>query len=158
MEFIDEAYVYDEKVASAGVFEKQRVRWLEAQVNHVRRFFHEDMADCPRGIVYYNKFYQNLLLPRLLFIMVYALLAALLLLQWISGTQLLFPAPAWWLALMLAYAGMLLVSIPTRFYNAETGRAILHIPSLMLAMVKALLKIKSGRKEFLHTPKTYTSK
>ena len=39
MQFIDDALVYDEKVASAGVFEKQRVRWLEAQVNHVKRFF-----------------------------------------------------------------------------------------------------------------------
>ncbi len=39
MEFLDDALVYDEKVASAGVFEKQRVRWLEAQLNHVESFF-----------------------------------------------------------------------------------------------------------------------
>jgi cellulose synthase/poly-beta-1,6-N-acetylglucosamine synthase-like glycosyltransferase len=38
MEFLDDALVYDEKVTNAGIFEKQRVRWLEAQVNHVRRF------------------------------------------------------------------------------------------------------------------------
>ena len=47
MEFLDDALVYDEKVASAGVFEKQRVRWLEAQVNHVKRFFDADMKTAP---------------------------------------------------------------------------------------------------------------
>ena len=66
MEFLDDALVYDEKVASAGVFEKQRVRWLEAQVNHVRRFFDADMKKAQRTILFYNKFFQNLLLPRVL--------------------------------------------------------------------------------------------
>src|SRR5450432_3584255 len=39
MEFLDDALIYDEKVATARVFEKQRIRWLEAQANHVKRFF-----------------------------------------------------------------------------------------------------------------------
>src|SRR4029077_13620905 len=34
MEFLDDALVYDEKVSVASVFEKQRVRWLEAQLTH----------------------------------------------------------------------------------------------------------------------------
>jgi cellulose synthase/poly-beta-1,6-N-acetylglucosamine synthase-like glycosyltransferase len=157
MAYLDDAYVYDEKVANAGVFEKQRVRWLEAQVNHVKRFFDADMKDCPRTVVYYNKLFQNLLLPRLLFIMVFGLLAALLLLQWWLGARFMYPAPGWWIGLMGGYAAVLFVSVPGRFYNAATFRAILHIPSLMLAMLRALLKIKSGRTEFLHTPKTYTS-
>ncbi len=158
MEFINDAYVYDEKVASAGVFEKQRVRWLEAQVNHIRRFAHADMDDCPHTIIYYNKFFQNLLLPRLLFIMVFGLLAFLLLLQYLTGTYFMSPPAVWWLGLMAGYAAVLFISIPRRFYTADALRAILHIPLLMVAMVKALLKIKSGRKEFLHTPKSYTSK
>ncbi len=66
MEFLDDALVYDEKVASAVVFEKQRVRWLEAQVNHVRRFFDADMKKAQKTFLFYNKFFQNLLLPRVL--------------------------------------------------------------------------------------------
>ncbi len=158
MQFINDAYVYDEKVASAGVFEKQRVRWLEAQVNHIRRFANDDMKDCPRTAVYYNKYFQNLLLPRLLFIMVFGLQAGLLLVQWLSGTHFMAPPAPWWLGLMITYAAVLLISVPRRFYNPATLNAVLHVPSLMWAMVKALLKIKSGRKEFLHTPKSYTSK
>jgi cellulose synthase/poly-beta-1,6-N-acetylglucosamine synthase-like glycosyltransferase len=64
MEFLDDVLVYDEKVANAGVFEKQRVRWLEAQVNHVRRFFDADMKKAQKTFLFYNKFFQNLLLPR----------------------------------------------------------------------------------------------
>ena len=59
---------------------------------------------------------------------------------------------------MIGYAATLFISVPRRFYNGETFRAVLHVPLLMLAMLRALLKIKSGRTEFLHTPKTYTSK
>lgn len=157
MQFIDDAYVYDEKVASSGVFEKQRVRWLEAQVNHVKRFFHTDMKDAPRTSVYYNKLFQNLLLPRLLFIMLFGLLAVVVTIQLITGLVILWPAPLYWIILAVIYILALLFSVPAQFYSFKTLRAITYIPVLMVSMVKALLKIKSGRKEFLHTPKTFTS-
>lgn len=157
MHFLDDAYVYDEKVSSAGVFEKQRVRWLEAQINHVKRFFDAEMKDAPRTTNYYCKFFQNLLLPRLLLIMVLGLLFILLCLQWLLGFSLLFPSPASWLFIMITYAFVLILSVPGRFYAASTLRAILQVPGLMISMLKALLKVKSGRKEFLHTPKTFKS-
>lgn len=158
MAFIDDAYVLDEKVASPGVFEKQRVRWLEAQVNHVKRFFHADMKDAPRTAVYYNKLLQNLLLPRLLLIMVFGLVTGLLLVQYFVKVTILFPQPLFWIGLMALYVMALLFSVPGQFYSFKTIRAITYIPILMVSMVKALLKIKSGRKEFLHTPKSFTSK
>jgi cellulose synthase/poly-beta-1,6-N-acetylglucosamine synthase-like glycosyltransferase len=155
MHFIDGAYVYDEKVANAGVFEKQRVRWLEAQINHVKRFFDADIKTAPRTFTYFNKLYQNLLLPRSLFLLVYIFLFFLLVIQWAVHRTLLQPPPVWWLLLMLLYAASLLISVPLRLYNITTAKAILQIPVLMLSMVKALFKVKSGRKEFLHTPKTF---
>ena len=157
MQFIDGAYIYDEKVASAGVFEKQRVRWLEAQVNHFKRFFDADMKDSPKSVVYYNKLFQNILLPRLLFIMLLGLLFLFVLAQWIFAFNIMqLPALAW-LLLMVLYAIVLFLSVPRRFYSTQTLRAITQVPVLMISMVKALLKIKSGRKEFLHTPKTFHS-
>lgn len=157
MHFIDDVYVYDEKVANAGVFEKQRVRWLEAQLNHIRRFFDADMKNAPRTIVYYAKFCQNLLLPRLLFIMVLALVFLLLVMQWWFSFYVLMPGPGWWLSLLFMYALVLILSVPGRFYSFNTLKAIAHVPLLMIAMVKALLKMKTGRKEFIHTPKTFKS-
>src|SRR5450432_3177016 len=91
MEFLDDALVYDEKVASAGVFEKQRVRWLEAQVNHVKRFFDADMKEAPRTFLFYNKFFQNLLLPRVLTLTVFCLLWATFGIQYILKLSLMQP-------------------------------------------------------------------
>jgi cellulose synthase/poly-beta-1,6-N-acetylglucosamine synthase-like glycosyltransferase len=153
MEFIDDAYVYDEKVSSSQVFEKQRTRWLEAQVNHFRRFFDADMRDAPLTVVYLNKFFQTLLLPRLLFLIFFFMVFVVLAIQWITGAEVLFPGPVWWLACMVIYALTLLISVPGKFYNVKTFQAIIHIPLLMVSMLKAILKMKKNRTEFLHTPK-----
>jgi cellulose synthase/poly-beta-1,6-N-acetylglucosamine synthase-like glycosyltransferase len=157
MHFIDDAWVFDEKVSNPDVFEKQRVRWLEAQVNHIRRFFDEEMKDAPGTTVYYLKFFQNLLLPRLLLIMLLGLLFALVTCQWLFSFTFLAPPAPWWLALMLSYSVVLFLSVPAKFYNAATLKAVGQVPILMIAMVKALLRIKSNRKEFIHTPKTFKS-
>ena len=156
MEFIDDAYVLDEKVANAAVFEKQRVRWLEAQVNHVRRFFHPDMKDTPKTSLYYNKFFQNLLLPRILFLLVFAVIFIILLAQWIFSIVIIYPPALWWIACFLLYALTLFISIPANYFNGNTVKALLQVPVLMLSMVKAVLQMKKNRKEFLHTPKTFT--
>ncbi|MEP6748242.1 MAG: glycosyltransferase family 2 protein [Bacteroidota bacterium] len=157
MHFIDDAYVYDEKVSDAGVFEKQRVRWLEAQLNHITRFSDADMKNAPRTPVYYVKFFQNFLLPRLLLIMVLGLLSILLGFQWVFSFNILMPAPAYWLSLVVMYAFVLILSVPGRFYAISTLKAVAQVPILMISMIKALLKIKTGRKEFIHTPKTFKS-
>lgn len=157
MQFIDGAYVYDEKVASAAVFEKQRVRWLEAQLNHLRRFSDADLKNVVRNKIYYNKFYQNLLLPRLFYIMIYGLFFFLAMASIMFNWHFLTPGAGWWLGIISLYIIVLLLSVPGKFYTINTLKAIAKIPSLMLSMIKALLRIKKGRKEFLHTPKTFTN-
>lgn len=155
MHFIENAFVYDEKVADSAVFEKQRVRWLEAQVNHVKRFFDADMKDAPRTCTYFCKLFQNLILPRLLLILLLGVLLILLFFQWTFSFQILAPPAVYWVSIIIAYVLVLICSVPAQFYNLATVRAVMQVPVLMIAMVKALLKIKSGRKEFLHTPKDF---
>ena len=157
MHFIDDAWVYDEKVANTGVFEKQRVRWLEAQLNHIRRFSDPEMKDAPRTAVYIAKYLQNFILPRLLFIMVLALIFVFLVIQWAFSFNILMPLPIWWFVLIAMYAIVLMLSVPRRFYSLRTVKAAARVPALMLSMLRAILKIKTGRKEFLHTPKTFKS-
>jgi len=157
MEFIDDALVYDEKVASAAVFEKQRVRWLEAQVNHLRRFSHEDMQDAPKTWLYYNKFFQNLLLPRVLTLLVFCIILFIVGLQWLLHWPLLAPSPPVWFVMIGIYFLTLFISIPASFYSLQTLRALSTVPILMLSMVKAVLQMKRNRKEFIHTPKSFTT-
>jgi cellulose synthase/poly-beta-1,6-N-acetylglucosamine synthase-like glycosyltransferase len=157
MEFIDDALVYDEKVASAGVFEKQRVRWLEAQWNHLKRFSHGDMKTAPKTFLYYNKFFQNLLLPRILTLAVFCLIGVILIIQALFRVPLLYPDWTTWLLMMGLYFLTLFISIPAVFYSMNTLRALSRVPVLMIAMIRALLQMKKKRAEFIHTPKSFTS-
>jgi len=155
MNFIDDAYVYDEKVSNPEVFEKQRVRWLEAQMNHVKRFFDADMKGSPKTMTYFAKFFQTLILPRLLLIMLLGIIFMLLVSQWVFSFSILMPPASYWLFIIIAYGGVLFLSVPGRFYAVSTLKAVAQVPVLMLSMLKAILKMKSGRKEFLHTPKAF---
>lgn len=155
-EYLDDAIVLDEKVSSAQVFEKQRVRWLEAQVTHFKRFLQPDMKSAPRNANYFHKFIQTLLLPRSLYILVLGFMAVLLLAQWIFNISFVYPLPAVWIGAMVLFALSLVLCIPASFYNSGTLKAILHIPVLILSMVKALLQMKKNRTSYIHTPKTFT--
>jgi len=157
MEFLDDALVFDEKVASATVFEKQRVRWLEAQVNHVRRFFDQDMKMAQKTFLFYNKFFQNLLLPRVLTLVVFFILLVTLLVQFQFQLPLLEPAPWIWIAMMSLYFLTLLISIPRHFYSMQTIVALSRVPLLMVSMIRAVFQMKKKRREFIHTPKSFTS-
>jgi cellulose synthase/poly-beta-1,6-N-acetylglucosamine synthase-like glycosyltransferase len=158
MEFLNNAYVYDEKVSTSGVFQKQRTRWLEAQLNQVRRFFRPDMKNTPKTALYFHVFLQTLFLPRLLYLVICCIVVFLLLVQWVSGISLFYPSYWYWLAWLITYSMVLLISIPLRFYSVKTLQAMAFIPVLMVSMLKALMKVKRNRKEFLHTSKSYHDK
>ena len=156
MEFLDDALVYDEKVNNAEIFEKQRVRWLEAQVSHVKRFFDADMKGIQKSFLFYNKFFQNLLLPRVLTLVVFFFLVTLLLSSCLSHLPILAPHPYIWFTMMGLYFLTLFISIPRSFYRMQTLAALTKIPLLMISMIRAVLQMKNKRTEFLHTPKSFT--
>ena len=154
MEFLDDAFIYDEKVATAGVFEKQRIRWMEAQVNHVRRFFDDDMKTAQKTIFFVNKFFQNLLLPRVLTLVVFSIIITILLIQHYFQLPLIRPSFVVWASMMGLYLLTLLISIPRIFYSTKTLWAMSRLPLLMYAMMRAVVQMKKKRREFIHTPKT----
>ena len=158
MEFLDDAYIYDEKVTTAGVFEKQRIRWMEAQVNHVRRFFDGDMKTAQKTIIFINKFFQNLLLPRVLTLVVFSVIIAILLIQHYFQLPLIRPVFIVWASMMGLYLLTLLISIPRLFYSTRTLWAMSRLPLLMYAMMRAVLQMKKKRREFIHTPKSFVEK
>lgn len=156
IEFIDDAYVLDEKVSSKAVFERQRTRWMESQIIHLRLFFDKNQGPLPKTRDYWNKLFANLAPPRLIFLISYCLFFFLFLAEWISGVQFLFPPYIWWAGLTILYFLTFIISIPGNFYSWQTLRALLHIPLLMWSIIRALFRMKVSRKEFLHTPKAYT--
>ncbi len=156
IEFVEDAYVLDEKVSSRAVFERQRTRWLESQIIHLKLFFDKQGGHIPKTRDYWNKLFNNTAPPRLIFLLSYCLIAGLFLAGYWSGIDILYPSYIWWLGLTGLYLLTFLISIPGNFYSWKTLNALAHIPLLMFSMVRALLKMKVSRKEFLHTPKAFT--
>ncbi|HWB94889.1 MAG TPA: glycosyltransferase family 2 protein [Puia sp.] len=156
VEYLEDAYVYDEKVQRKEVFEKQRTRWLATQVDHLKRFLAPDMRSHFGKRIYTHKLFQCLFLPRLLLLLLFVFLVVLCAVDIWFTPGLLFPVPGWWLGLMGLYAATLFAAVPAAFYNRDTFRALLQLPVLMFSMVKALLKIGKNKKGFLHTPKEFS--
>ncbi len=143
--YLPDAMVFDEKVTSSEVFQKQRTRWLAAQFSFASRSFYGAFVQLiTQGKWdYMDKALQFVLLPRLV------LLGLLLLLSvgvtWLTGG---FFVPA----LLALYLFSLGLAIPKRFFTARLMRAVVLLPKLMLAMVRAALRYKRARNNFLHTP------
>lgn len=156
IEFIDNAFVLDEKVASRAVYERQRTRWLESQIIHLKLFFDKKQGYLPKTADYWNKLFLNLIPPRLIFLATFTLILFIIALQVIFRFTILSPDQKWWLLLTIVYLSTFIIAIPSSFYNGKTVRAVLYVPVLMFSMLKALFKMKVSRKEFLHTPKSFT--
>ena len=106
---------------------------------------------------YLHKVFQCLFLPRLLLMALFLLILALSAADIIFGLHMLLPTPPYWLCLIALYAVTLIISVPSSFYNGQTIIALLKVPALMFAMVRALLGIKKHKTGFLHTPKEFSS-
>lgn len=155
IEYIDQAYVLDEKVAGRRAFEKQRTRWLESQLKHIALFFSPKEAVTHKTKDYWNKLFTNLIPPRLLILVLYLIVFAVFLVQRYLNVSIVHPSHLWWLAIFAINIITILISIPQRLFSLRSARAVIHIPLLAITMVRALFRLKPGRKEFLHTRKTY---
>jgi cellulose synthase/poly-beta-1,6-N-acetylglucosamine synthase-like glycosyltransferase len=156
VEYIEDAFIYDEKVQSPDVFEKQRTRWIATQVAHLKSFLRKDMLRLAGQKMYLHKVYQCLLLPRLLFMMVFFGMSVLLLFDCWLGGDIISPGWGYWMSVMGLYAATLFLAIPSSFYNRSTLRAFFTVPILAVSMMKALLHIRQNRAAFLHTPKVFS--
>ena len=153
IEYLPDAYVYDEKVPNAKVFTKQRRRWLSAQIHYFGKSF------CPAlkafllhgNLDYFNKAIQFVLLPR---IMLISLLFLILVIHAILASVFYFYA---WLFVFILCLMVFTLSIPGYFYRINTLRAIGHLPYGIILMFLSLLKLKNSNKEFLHTKHTYNA-
>ncbi|AXY77524.1 glycosyltransferase [Paraflavitalea soli] len=156
IEFIEDAYVLDEKVGNKNVFENQRTRWLESQIIHLRLFFDKKTGYLPKTKDFWNKLFCNLAAPRSIFLVSHVLVFALFVIEYLSGFSILSPAYIWWFGLLITYLLTFIIAIPGNFYSMQTVRAIAHIPLMLWSIVRALFKMKVDRKEFVHTPKEFT--
>ncbi len=147
IEYAQRALIYDEKVQSAAVFEKQRTRWMAAQLRILRENIGPGFAALLRGNVdYFDKAFQALLLPRLMLLGLLTVLTGLLaLVGWFGGAGL--AAVQLGLLLLTFY-----LSVPDTLRALVGTKELLKLPPLFFRFVRSLLNVRRARKQFLHTP------
>lgn len=152
-----DVFVLDEKVQSLDVLENQRVRWISAQFAAIKSHFVTDFSLLfTTNFNYVVKAFQYLLLPRvLLLLLVNGVAFLMVLLHLIFEWSLPYVPWYYWLILALVYNIALLISVPRYFYTKELLKAMLLLPSSMLAMGKAFQRSKFNQKEFIHTVKDF---
>lgn len=152
IEYLDDAYIYDEKIQKSEVFSNQRRRWLSAQFHYFRKDFYSAlMALITRGNWdYFDKAIQFIQPPRILLLGSVFLFGIFFLIVncWIRN----YLYYNWfWIGLMVMCVLTFLFSVPRPFYNAQTAKALTSLPKGMILMFLSLLKIKGANKSFIHT-------
>jgi len=146
--YLNDVYVYDEKVENAKVFTKQRTRWIASQIEFLKKYAFEGFAQLFKGnIEFFNKTLQTFLVPRIL------LLGLLFIMAIQSFINPFGPIKAFWISLFVSLCLTLLISVPRRFYaDKRLYIALLQIPRAMFGMVIALFSIGKAKKSFMVTP------
>jgi cellulose synthase/poly-beta-1,6-N-acetylglucosamine synthase-like glycosyltransferase len=150
--YLEDIYVYDEKVASGKNFSNQRKRWIAGQIDAFRSHIGPGIGKLLRGNVdFFDKALQMGLIPKLLFAFVLALAA---------GLSLLLQGSVYWFYLLGAYAFALLISVPRRYYVLKNLALFIEIPKAIFFMLLAVLRIRKNQsvKQFEHTEKTFVEK
>lgn len=152
IDYLADALVYDEKVQKAEVFSNQRRRWLSAQLHYFRQDFGSSLkALVTHGnIDYFDKAIQFIQPPRILLLGAVLFFGTLfLLINIFSQKNYIFINL--WITVILMCILSFLFSIPSRFYNIRTMKALASLPKGMFLMLGSLLKIKDANKQFIHT-------
>lgn len=155
IEYLDQAYVYDEKVQKADVFSNQRRRWLSAQLHYFRQDFLNALKELlvKGNIDYFDKAFQFIQPPRILLLGAVVIFGALFFTaNLIIGNNLIYNTL--WITVFLICMMAFFFAIPTSLCNLKTFRALLSLPKGMLLMLLSLLKIKGANKQFIHTKHT----
>jgi cellulose synthase/poly-beta-1,6-N-acetylglucosamine synthase-like glycosyltransferase len=154
-EYVDDALVFDEKVFTAENFQRQRTRWYEAQISHIGSLVSSVGKAGSKGKDFWNRIIINQMPPRLLMLSFIVFVIALDLIVLYLDVNGVVPKINRWIFLFILLCTAMLVSIPKRYFTpGMIIVAIKKFPYLILHSFRALLNMRPGRREFLHTPKT----
>jgi cellulose synthase/poly-beta-1,6-N-acetylglucosamine synthase-like glycosyltransferase len=157
IEYVYDAIIYDEKTQKSEVFVNQRRRWIAAQLSYFRDYFFDGVHKLitKGNIDYFDKVLQMLLPPRILSVGIIFIITFLLFIpiffEWgkVSNQFVINYIP--WALMFTVTAFSLIISVPNKFYNKKTLKAIIYIPWGFFLMVLSLLKIRGASKKFIHT-------
>ena len=144
IKYAPDIHVFDEKVSNQDNFQRQRMRWMTAQVQSLL----SNLPKIPEAIIhgkinFVDKTIQQALIPRSILIV---LLAGISILMTIF-------MPTWcekWWILFALLAIALFIALP-RQLRFRSFTKVIAIPGLVLRMLKNLLHIDRKNTDFIHT-------
>ena len=144
IKYAPDIHVFDEKVSSQDNFQRQRMRWMTAQVQSLL----SNLPKVPNAIVhgkinFIDKTIQQALIPRSILIVLLAGISIFMTIFMPSWSE------KWWILFaMLAIA--LFIAIPRQLRFRSIAK-MLAIPGLVLRMFRNLLHIDRKNTDFIHT-------
>lgn len=146
-------YVMDEKVSGSDNFERQRLRWMTAQVQClVSMLPYVPKAIATGNMNYIDKTVQQALIPRSILLVLIPVMIVLTGVVGIVGRHWEF----WWVVgkwvlLLIVLLGALLIAIPKNMRKWSVLSKAMRVPRLASKMMKNVVRINTRNKEFLHT-------
>ncbi len=145
IDYLDDAYILDEKVSDSANFSRQRRRWLSAQFVYLKKC----LPALPRAILkgqsdYVDKIIQMALPPR-------AMLMVLLPLWTVVWSVVGGQDSVKWVVLCVLFALTLLLSVPRYLYGAPLMGALFQLPRAVVVMALNLFRLKGANRKFIHT-------
>lgn len=145
IDYLEDVYVYDQKVQTQNIFYNQRRRWIATQYDSFcRSIKHMPEALKTGNIDLCNKIIQWLMLPRLILLGFIILFAILFL--FIN----MFLSIKWWVLLLFMNL-TLAIAIPDKMVNERLIKVLRNLPKLFVLMVINLFRMKGAKKKFIHT-------
>ena len=144
IKYAPDIHVFDEKVSSQDNFQRQRMRWMTAQVQSLL----SNLPKIPNAIIhgkinFIDKTIQQALIPRSILIVLLtgiSILVTLTVPEWCEK---------WWILLGI-FAISLFIAIPSQL-RIRSFSKVLAIPGLVLRMFKNILHIDHKNTDFIHT-------
>ena len=145
IQYEPDIHVFDEKVSNKDNFQKQRLRWMTAQIQSLFNLLpYIPKAIMTLNIDYIDKTIQQALIPRS--ILVVLTFAISLLITMVARTWCL----KWW-CLFLAVCIALYIATPRQLRRNSVFGKILSLPTLVWKMLLNILKIDRKNTDFIHT-------
>ena len=145
IKYADDILVFDEKVSNADNFQRQRQRWMSAQVNcFLSMLRHLPEAVIRLNINYIDKTIQQMLIPRSMLLLGLVLISLLMLVA----------APWWslkWWSLLLLTCLSLFLAIPVRLRTKAVFSKVGTLLRLSIKMARNVRHIDHKNEDFIHT-------
>ena len=145
IKYADDILVFDEKVSSADNFQRQRQRWMSAQVNcFLSMLRHLPEAFVRLNVNYVDKTVQQMLVPRSM------LLLFLLFMSLVMSAA----APWWsikWWSLFVLTGLSLFLAIPARLRTKSVFSKVGTLLRLSIKMARNVRHIDHKNEDFIHT-------